>query len=326
MQRGQPADLGDWFTWETVKSFGNSNFFTSFIGALAGAVGGAWAAQRIADNVKGRDQLLDEVRNCNIAIELAHGICSTFINLKEQHVRRLAQTYQEQRARVHAHYDGLRTGAVPAGTVLDIGGLDLQTLSAIPIGVADLRAAVMQNVTAPARPRSLVAVLGQSVDTLNETIKLRNQQITAYRASDAPLNAKVAYLFGLPRDGIVDETFAHTIAALSRQTDDCIFFSKLLCSDLADHGDRLRAVLKRRFRGEAPRIHRVIWDDVAKKGLLPPDSDYASWLTGFPRRVPRTYGRRWAKWWYAVRRLLRRSPAGRMVASLRRWRLQQRST
>jgi hypothetical protein len=324
MRRGRPVDLGEWLTWETVKSFGNSNFFTSSIGALAGAVGGAWAAQRIADKAKVRDQLLDEVRSCNIAIELAHGICSTFLNLKEQYVLRLARTYQEQRVRVHVHHEGLRTGAIPAGTVLDLGGLDLQTLGVIPIGVADLRAAVLQNVTAPARPRSLVAVLGYCIDTLNETIRTRNGQIAALRASNAPLNEKVPYIFGLPHDGIVDETFAHTVTALYKYTDDCIFFSKLLCSDLADHGDRLRAILKLHFRREAPRINRLIWDDVEKKGLLPPDANYTSWLTGFPRRVPKTYGRRWVMWWYAVRRLFRMSPAGRIMAHIRWWRLSRK--
>lgn len=108
-------DLADWLTWETAKSFGNSSFFTSFIGALAGAAGGAWAAQRIADKVKVRDQLLDEVRSCNIAIELAHGICSTFLNLKEQHVERLQEDYLAQRAIVHAHHEGLRKAPYQQG-------------------------------------------------------------------------------------------------------------------------------------------------------------------------------------------------------------------
>lgn len=65
-----------------------------------------------------------------------------------------------------------------------------------------------------------------------------------------------------------------------------------MCIDLADHGDRLCAILKHRFRRDAPRIHRVLWDDVEKKGLLPPDAEYTTWITGFPKRVPKTYGRR----------------------------------
>lgn len=318
-------DLADWLTWETAKSFGNSSFFTSFIGALAGAAGGAWAAQRIADKVRVRDQLLDEVRSCNIAIELAHGICSTFLNLKEQHVKRLQEDYEAQRALVHAHDEGLRNGAIPAGTVLDIGTLDLQTLGTIPVGVVDLRAAVLQNVSAPARPRSLAAVLGQSIESLNETIRSRNSQVRAYRASDAPLNEKVAYLFGLPRPGFVDENFGGTVSAIYRQTDDCIFFSRLMCIDLADHGDRLRAILKHRFRRDAPRIHRVLWDDVEKKGLLPPDAEYTTWITGFPKRAPKTYGRRWATGWYAVFRLFRLSPIGRIISRVRRWRLRKKT-
>ena len=35
-----------WFVWENLKSFGNSAFTTSLVGALAGAYFGARSAQR----------------------------------------------------------------------------------------------------------------------------------------------------------------------------------------------------------------------------------------------------------------------------------------
>jgi hypothetical protein len=96
----------DFFHW--LYSFGNSNFGTAlvsaFIGSAAGAWGGAWAARHIAEAAKERDALLDEVRSCNAAIELAHGICSTFLNLKEQSVRALWEEYERQRMMVHGHH------------------------------------------------------------------------------------------------------------------------------------------------------------------------------------------------------------------------------
>ncbi|MGA8690272.1 MAG: hypothetical protein WB662_10285, partial [Methyloceanibacter sp.] len=100
----------DLLTWDNVKTFLNSKFVSSGLGALAGAAGGAWAAQKIAERVKLRKRLLQEVRNSNAAIELAQGICSTYLNLKEQHVRRLKQAYDEQKAAVQALYQGLQDG------------------------------------------------------------------------------------------------------------------------------------------------------------------------------------------------------------------------
>jgi hypothetical protein len=150
----------------------------------------------------------------------------------------------------------------------------------------------------------LVAVLGQSIATLNQLIGERKGLVRAYRESNAPLNDKVAFLFGLQRNGWVDETFSSTLRGMGRFTDDCIFFGKLLCADLADHGNVIRSILKAQLRAEAPRVHRVEWDGV-EPDLLPPETDYATWITGFPRRVPMTRGRPWGKRWYAVRRWAR---------------------
>ena len=89
----------DWLTWDNVKAFSNSKFVTAALGALAGAAGGAYAAQRIAERAKVREQLLQEARNSNAAIDLAHQICSTYLGLKEQHVRALKRTYDAESGR-----------------------------------------------------------------------------------------------------------------------------------------------------------------------------------------------------------------------------------
>jgi hypothetical protein len=206
-----------------------------------------------------------------------------------------------------AHHLGQRIGAIPRNTMLDIGQLNLANLGAVPVGVNDLGMAVQRNATAPARPRSLVAVLGQSIETLNDAIKTRNAQVVSCQRSRLPLNKKVPIMFGLPQKDFIDERYAGTMREISRKTDDCIFFSRLLCVDLADHGEGVRHILKLRFGKEAPRISRVDWSDVVKKGLLPEDDDYSSWLTGFPRRVAKTYGRKTGKVWYRIRKTWRTS-------------------
>jgi len=49
-----------WVSWETLKVVANSSFATSCIGAIAGASGCAYAAQRMAKKGKLRDELSEE--------------------------------------------------------------------------------------------------------------------------------------------------------------------------------------------------------------------------------------------------------------------------
>src|SRR5262249_50876681 len=140
---------------------------------------------------------------------------------------------------------------------------------------------IVQGLDCPARPRASVAVLAQSIVALNSSIRSRNEQVERFRASQAELGEKVAVMFGLPRQNLIDEVYAETMRAIYRQTDDCIFFSRLVCIDLEDHGERLRTILRRRFHRDGPRINRVLWRDVEKKGLLPDEEEYQSWITGF---------------------------------------------
>jgi hypothetical protein len=300
-----------WFSfWEVVVAFWNSSFgaatISALIGSLAGAWGGALAAERIAAKRRVREQLLLEINQTNAAIELSHMICSAHLNLKEQHVREAWEDYQAKRRRVHAHHEGLRNGEIAPGTVLDIGQLDLRTLDVVRAKIEPLQGLVLGGLSLKGRPRPLVAILGQTMESLNNSIVSRNQMILAMRASNASLNERVAFYFALPREGFLDETFAGTMEAVHKQTDDCIYFSWRLCEDLTRHGKRVRAqFLKRQLKGPVPRIQTVLWKDVEAKGLLPAVVIYKSWEEGFLERVPETDGRRLRKWWYVARKRLR---------------------
>jgi hypothetical protein len=117
--------------WTTLNTFWNSNFGTAvisaFIGSLAGAWGGALAAERIAEKRRVREQLLKEINQTNAAIELSHTICSSYLNLKEQHVRGVWEDYQRKREQVHDLRERQRHGAMAPRTVPTIQ-LDQRTL------------------------------------------------------------------------------------------------------------------------------------------------------------------------------------------------------
>jgi hypothetical protein len=307
--------------WTTLNTFWNSNFGTAvisaFIGSLAGAWGGALAAERIAEKRRVREQLLKEINQTNAAIELSHTICSSYLNLKEQHVRGVWEDYQRKREQVHDLHERQRHGAMAPRTVPTIQ-LDQRTLDVVRAKIEHLEGLVLGELSLRGRPRPLVAILSQTRDSLNNSITLRNQLIVSARTLDD--NAKVAFYFGLPTEGGVDDTFGNVLEAVHRQTDDCIYFSWRLCEDLTRHGKRVREQFGRRFKGPVSRIQTVLWTDVVAKGLLPPLGAYRSWEEGFLERVPATGRRRLAKWWYAVRKAERRL----FLRPWGRWRKQQK--
>ena len=120
-----------------------------------------------------REQLLLEINQTNSAIELAHVICSAHLNLKEQHVRGEWEAYQAKKSKVHAHHEALRKGTILPGTVLDIGQLDLRTLDVVRAKIEPLQALVLSGLSVRGRPRPLVAILGQTMESLNSSIVAR---------------------------------------------------------------------------------------------------------------------------------------------------------
>ena len=81
--------------WPHAEKFFNSVFFISIAGASAGALGGAWAAQRIAEGAKRKDELLREIRATNVSILLAFGICNALMGAKRQVILPMKSRFEE---------------------------------------------------------------------------------------------------------------------------------------------------------------------------------------------------------------------------------------
>jgi hypothetical protein len=306
--------LSDWLTWDAAKSLGNSNFFTSFIGALAGAWGGAYAVQRIADRAKRRDYLLQELRTCCAAMETAHGVGNVYAGLKKQHVRNLKARYDEQRAVVHAHNNARNAGArLPEIQI----GVDLQRLDVVRSRAAYLETLVLEKMSAPVRARSAAVSLTRAAEQLNECISQRNDLLSRLQAMLGQEEG-LARIFGLPmRDGI-DSSYGDIVHGIYHYTDDGIHFSRVVCEELAEHGRKIRkayqACLRRRARSRVMEVPVVIWETPGDGGLIPSKEKYGSWYAGFVSRVPRTHGRWLGKCWYATKRRWRKvRPRSRKV-------------
>jgi hypothetical protein len=271
--------------WPDAKDFFNSVFFTAIVGAfaasLAGAFAGGRAAQRAADKTRNKEELLKEIRATNVAVMLAFGICNTLLSAKKQYVKALKETFDREKASTKAALMKQQAGV--GGLVNFLG--DFRTLPVLDLPVGILRTQVFEKISLQGRPILLVTTLVQAVGALNLCIAKRNELIEGFKTSSLPDAQKMATYFGFPFGGQVNQEYSDTIEAIYRQTDDCIFFSSQLCTELSDHGDRLSASFKRRFGKEAIRIHRPDFAKAVGADLMPKQEDYADWMSMFVKRA-----------------------------------------
>lgn len=260
-----------------VWDFLNQEFTKSFVGSMAGAAGGAWAAQFIAERSKGREELLKEIRNTNAAITLAFGMTNTFLNIKMQHVEMLRNKFNEDRQRLLKVQ--METGPQPK--IFEFQA-DVQFLHMPKVPMRQLLKLAFENISTPTRAISLVEALDRAVHALEQMLAMRNALIEEFRQGFPP----PAY-FGLKVGDRIDNRYASSIDGIYGYTDDCIFFSKLLSEDLTRYGNKLKDRLPRRWFSTAPHIASADFSPAQK--FIPPDSNYPSCKTSFitPAEPPR---------------------------------------
>lgn len=267
-----------------VKGFFNSTFFTSIAGAFAGAYG----AQVISERGKFREQLLNEIRSVNTAIMVTFGICNSLITIKKQHVKRLKENHDSDKARIiEAHEKTLRN-ELPPGTVTRFSA-DFQTLSLTILPIEILQQIVFQKLSLNGRPIALATTLGQTLHSLGMSMEKRNQLIEIYKGSELTQDQLIILYFGLPHGGgYINNDYPSSVDAIYSQTDDGIKFAELLCADLVKHGEDLAKVFKKKFGAGAPRINKPEWDLAKDAGLMPTDDNYKDWFTTFQTKIEPT--------------------------------------
>jgi hypothetical protein len=291
----------DWlFTWETFSKVVESNFMTGLFGAMAGAWAGARAAQRITDRIKRREFVVEEVRKCNAAMELAVGVCTATLSMKQQYIQAMRDDYNRLRAIVAPAYAARMAGRHPGP--LHLGEMEMNAFEPLHAPVERLVNTVFSINSLLGRARAAMMVLTQSVGTLNNAITTRNELMESWNKDGLRLDQRLPLWFALERaDGSTDGRFAAAVDAIYRCNDDCIFYSKLVVEDLHKHGRQLRATLSRREQLRVARINAPDFHIAERQGLLPDPAPYADWLSSFFVRVPVTRGRRLGRTWYAVR-------------------------
>jgi gas vesicle protein len=265
-------------TWTIARPLLDSNFVSAAIGSLAGAVGGAWAAQRIAEQAKRRDDILREIRNTNAAMALTVSITNTFLGIKRQHVKKLYDEFNETKSRVEKAIRENQGRSQPA--VIEFRA-NLETLPATVTPIEQLQNALFEKVALEPGPLMLVPILSNSISAFNVALGARNQLISQWkgRLSEPDL---VPLYFGFKHKGNVDQTYPSIVDAIYTYNNDSIAFSRMLARLLNEHGNRKKAEFRKRFRGTPPNVSNF---DLSKgEDVLPDEKDYADWEWVFEKK------------------------------------------
>jgi hypothetical protein len=267
--------------WPSSIGMVNSNFITSIAGALFGAFAGAYGAQRIAAKNKRRDELVGQLRDTNAAITLSFVLCNNFVNFKKQVSKPVKERFDKDKERI--------VSILSTGTFGDFVA-DFRNMPTLSYPIETLRRTSFGRLSLSARPLSLVVTLEQTLNALNYAITKRGDLIAKFKAKQTERNDQsyqrelMGRYYRLPfNDGIIDQEYPDTLAAIASQTDNGIFLAELLCQDLISHGTEVAEVFRRKFGTGAPKVNKPDFKIAKEAGLMPPPENYTDWFRAFPR-------------------------------------------
>jgi len=226
---------------ETAGQFVASGFFDTMVVAALGAFFGAWGAQRVISRNQTKQAMITELNSVNAALALCFSICNHFISLKLQHVRPMRDKYTQAKQALDQFLEAAKThkGPQQIGYTFEA---DLRTISPVKVPTEILERHVFEKISARGRaPIAAVSLVG-AIDGLDKSIKYRNDLIAEFQKAPLPSHEERAKMyFGLrTAAGVIDERFPSTVEGIYAQTDDCIFFSRILADDLLEYGTKLR--------------------------------------------------------------------------------------
>jgi hypothetical protein len=247
---------------------------TAFVTAGLGAFVGGWVAGRAFT----KRAVVTELNALSAALTLCFAISNKFIALKLQHVAAMKQRF-DQVQREHAEF--VRHPKQARGQFRFQA--DFQTLVPMLVPIDELKKIVFEKTSI--RGRGLVALvdLTSTIEGLSEAMVSRTALADEIRNRANKTDDDVAALyFGLRLpNGHIDERYPTNLEAICKQTDDCIFFSRILATELVQYGNSLRRKHMWKYWLGIPRMQDADWSRAQAAGALPKDSDYEKWLAGF---------------------------------------------
>ena len=205
----------------------NSNFWAALAGAFAGAV----AASKFAARQEKRDDLVRIINETNAAISIAYSACEAYLAHKVRLIDPLMKCYQDDaaayarpRSDEHQGSPHVTLDRIESNVGLVQSGALQELIFRIPSTTDIIR---------------LVAVLAHSNSILNGDLSQRNDLIHAMRLMDE--DKRTSLYFGIvTKNGFADKTYPNLVNSVSELTNDCIFFSWLICELLCAEGREMR--------------------------------------------------------------------------------------
>ena len=279
----------DWPWLHTIaRQFIASDAFGTLAEGAFGALFGAWGAQAVISRGQNKQAMAAELNSVSAALALCFTITNRFASLKRQHVRDMRDRYEQARQDFEAAWNAPSPGASAQPRVIDVLA-DMQTITPVKVPIELLERNVFEKMSIRGRALVVTTELTGAIDGLERSIKYRNDLIAEIQQGPAPTPRALAErYFGLRNaGGRIDERFGMSIAAIFNQTDDCIFFSRILADDLSAYGRKLRRRYIWRFRSRFPKFVPADWSTAEAAGLIPPEAQYANWLRGFKKTETR---------------------------------------
>lgn len=203
--------------WADVLGLVGSTFVVAVVGSFAGALGGAYGAQRIAEREKFSDGAMKEIRATNVAISLSFVVANTLIGVKKQLVGPIVSRYRE--ARIAAET------AIQSGTNL-IFEADFRSVQRFAIPVDVLKEHIFSHLSLDAKSIACVTTIEQAIDGFMSCLEERNSMIASFRVSAIDRSAIFPIYFGFDVGGQVRDTqYPDTLNGMEQQLDNAIFYS-----------------------------------------------------------------------------------------------------
>jgi hypothetical protein len=279
--------LPDWAcpALDVLTTILNSPFTLSLLGALAGACAGAVVATRLVSRRQRRDELSAEIRSTNAATMVGLAICHRALILKRTHVLPLATKFAADLAAWNEFVRQRRTGQRQGNAPPPIS-IDLRVLPSLTFPIVTLQRLLFDKISMFGRSLALMTTLSETAGWLTSANAKRNELVDRMRRLPDANGVSQLY-FGAPSPtGIVNLEYAEAVDSVTGHTDELIFFSATLASDLAAHAQRLRAAWVAEFgRRHAPEATAVDFTVARQDGLMPAEEKFAEWLAGLDRQI-----------------------------------------
>jgi hypothetical protein len=285
MASGRGSKIVTWQSFiEIARQFIASNSFETLVAGAFGAFFGAWGAQAVITRNQTKLAVITELNSANAAFTLCFSICNKFLSLKRQHIRPMRDRYMAT-YKQYIQFQKLKNKNDGSSRRVFELHADLQTISPVKVPTEILEKYAFEKISIRGRVLAAAVDLVSAIDSLDKSIKYRNDLIAEIQQAPPPPEMLILWYFGQRNaEGIVDERFRMNIKLYTLTPTICIFFSRILADDLYQYAARLRRQSAWRLRLSLPKLDRIDWSIAERANLIHPTKDYASWLRGFEKK------------------------------------------